>query len=187
MLQIKITEAGQKELQKVDFDIEGALDRIIEFIPKLDLVGLGYIYITDKPINWKKRLNEAFGSYFQKHNNAAAYIEIYIEKLFSHIKSVDSFKLMIPIQNIGLAQTLFHEVGHHVEKTRSHGIKKNKREKFADNYMDKLLLKHLNANAESIEACFKNLEEVADEKGLSKDIIKNMKNGWKKQHQGLIN
>ncbi len=120
------------------------------------------------------------GAYFQKENHTSAYVEIYLSKMFSHLKNPESLKLMIPIQNVGLAQTVFHEVGHHIEKIRSHGIKKNKSEKFAEKYGTDLLSKYLISNADSINSCFRNLEKVAEEKGLSLDIIKKIKNCWEK-------
>ena len=187
MMKIKISEAGSKELNKFDFDIQQSLKNILEYLPKIDLIGLDHIYITDKPEQWKKHLSNAGGAYFEEKNNTPAYIEIYLSEMFSHIKSTESFMLMKPIQNIGLAQTVFHEVGHHIEKTRSHGINKNKREKYAEKYANNLLSKYLTANADSINSCFKYLENVADEKGLSHNIIERMKSGWEKQFKGINN
>jgi hypothetical protein len=187
MVKIEITETGQTELDKIGFNIEESLNKIIVFIPKEDLVDLGHIIVTDKPHQSKKHLDKALGAYSQKHENIAAYIEIYITRLFAHLKSAESLRLMIPLQNIGLAETLFHEVGHHVEKIRSHGINKKTREKFAEKYASRLLSIYLDKNAESIDECFKNLEKIADEKGLSKEIIDKMKAGWKEQFQELSN
>jgi hypothetical protein len=158
MLKIIITETGQKELTKLNFVVEESLDQIIAFIPKLDLIGLGHIFITDKPNQSRKSSADATAAYFQKYENTSAYVEIYLARLYSHVKSAESFSLMIPLQMVGLAEALFHEVGHHVEKTRSHGIKKKTREKFAEKYANELLSKYLADNAQSIDACFENSE-----------------------------
>ncbi len=152
MVKIEISETGQTELEKIGFNIEESLDQIMEFIPKSDLVNLGHIIVTDEPRQWKKRSDKTVGAYFQKHENTKAYIEIYISRLFAHLKSAESLRLMIPLQNVGLAQTLFHEVGHHVEKIRSHGINKKTREKFAEKYSNKLLSVYLASSAESIDS-----------------------------------
>ena len=187
MLTVKITEAGQKKIDNLKFDIEESLNRIIEFVPKMDLIGLKYIYVTDEPGEWKKHLANASGAYFQKTKNAPAYIEMYLSRLFGHINSAESSMLMVPFQNIGLAQTLFHEVGHHVEKTRSHGISKKKRETFAKKYEQTHLSKYLSANVDSINSCFQDLEKIAEEKGLSQEILKKMKDGWETQYNNLCN
>jgi hypothetical protein len=185
MLKIKISEIGKKESKKLNFDVEKYLVKIIEYIPKTDLIGLEHIYITDLPHQWKKHLDTAAGAYFQKHKSTSAYIEIYLSRMFSHIKSAESMNRMIPIQNVGLARTVFHEVGHHIEKTRSHRIKKNKSENFADNYAKDLLSKYQIGNADSINLCFENLEKIAGEKGLSIEIIERMKKGWEEEFKSI--
>jgi len=81
MLRIKITESGHKRLEELQFDIEEALNGIIEFIPKLDLIGLSHISVTDIPAEWKDHLKNASGAYFQKTKNNPAYIEIYLSKI----------------------------------------------------------------------------------------------------------
>ncbi len=184
---MEISETGQKESERLDFDVEKSLTKIIEYIPKIDLIGLERIYITDKPGEWKKHLDKAAGAYFQKQKGTSAYIEIYLSRLFNHVKSAESMNLMTPLQNVGLARTIFHEIGHHIEKTKSHGVKKNKSEKFAHNYANDLLSKYLIANADSINSCFENLRRIADEKGLSLKIIERMKEGWEKQLRSLNN
>jgi hypothetical protein len=187
MFKIRISESGREELNMLDFDIELHLTRIIEFVPKTDQIGLDHIYIMDKPKQLKKHSSNARGAYFKKGNKSSTYIELYLSNLFNHIKNPESFKLMIPIQNIGLAEVIFHEVGHHVEKIRSHGISKEKREKWAEKYGGNLLSKYLVANKDSINSCFKHLVNVAEEKGLSLEIIEQMKTGWERQIKSIIN
>ena len=177
MLTIKIIETGRKEIKKLGTDIEESINKIIEFIPKANLNGLDYIYVTDEPMEWKKHLANAAGAYFQKSKDAPAYIEIYLSRLFRNISSAESSQLMVPLRNIGIALAVFHEIGHHVEKTKSHGIKKNNRERYAENYEKKLMAKYLFANADSINSCFQNLEKVGNEKGLSQEILRKMKVG----------
>ena len=185
MLKIKISDACRKELNKFNFDVEKPLSEIIKYIPRLDLIGLDFIYVTDKPEHSKKHLSNALGIYFQKQNNSPAYVEIYLSRIFGHINSAEHMKLIMPILNIGLAHTVFHEVGHHFHTTKSHGIKKSKREQFADHYANNLLSKYLVANTDSINSCFENLEEIADQTGLSHEKIEQIKKGWEKQFNDI--
>lgn len=185
MLKIEITQTGRKEIERLQINIEESLKRIIQFIPKSDLIGLGCIYVSDEPGQWKEHLADALGAYFQKFNNIPAYIEIYLSRLFSHIRNAESLRLIIPIQDIGIAHTIFHEVGHHVEKSKKHGIKKSDRERFAENYVQRLMAEYLSANAGTINSCFLNLEKIAGEKGLSEEVLRKMKDGWKAQFRGL--
>jgi len=66
MIKTIISEAGKRELNRLDFEIDTVLAKAIEYVPNEELL----------------------------------------------------------IQYVGIAQTVFHEVGHHVERIRSHGIKK---------------------------------------------------------------
>lgn len=186
MPKVVITEKGKSELSFLNFDVEGLIDQIIKKIPTSDLKGLGHIYVTDLPKKSGTSPKTVSGAYFQKHKNTPAFIEIYLKNLFGHIKNTESMNLILPIQSLGLAHTLFHEVGHHVRHTRSHGIKKTKSESFAESYANQLLNGYISDNAASINACFENLDKVADEKGLSKEIINNMRDGWEKQYQTTV-
>jgi len=181
-----ISENGKQELNRLDLDIETVIAKILEYIPKMDLIGLDHIAIHDLPEQWKKHLAEARASYYEKQAVNSAYIELYLKRMFKHIKSVDSLKLMFPIQCVGIAQTVFHEVGHHVERTRSHGIKKREKEEYADSYAKKLLNKYILDNAESINNCFNHLEKIAIEKGLSLEKLRQMRSGWEKQYSATL-
>ena len=110
MIKIILSETGKNESERLNFDIEKSVNKIIEYIPKTDLIGLERIYITDTPHRWKKHLDKAAGAYFEKHVSRPAYIEVYLSKMFSHVKGAESMNLMMPLQAVGLAQTIFHEV-----------------------------------------------------------------------------
>lgn len=178
-LNIKITAGGRTELERLDFDIEKSIQGIIEYVPKVDFKGISYILVTDLPLVKKGKRKSAQASYKKKHGINPAYIEVYLKNLFSHIRSVESFKLMAPIQEHGLAWALFHEIGHHVRVSKSHGVKTKKSEAFADNYADMIMQKFILKTSNSVKDCFTHLESVAEEKGLTMDTIKNMKRGWK--------
>jgi len=187
MVKIIISEKGKEELNRLCLDIENILHQILELIPKVDLIGLNHIYVTDLPENLKKRSANSLGAYYKKQNNQPAFIELYLKKLFAHIRTSDSMNQMLPIQTRGLAATLFHEVGHHIEHTRSHGIKKNQKESFASGYAKNLLNPYLIRNAEAIGKCFDDLESLAESKGLSLEVIRNMKAGWEREYKQALN
>lgn len=186
MPKVVITENGKSELSFLNFDVEDLINQIIEQIPASDLKGISHIYVNDLPKKDGNNLKANHGAYYQKYKNAPAYIEIYLKNLFGHIRNTESMNLMLPIQSVGLAHIIFHEVGHHVQHTKSHVIKKKKREAFAESYANRLLDEYILDKSDDINACFDNLENVADEKGLSKEIIKNMRDGWDKQYQKAL-
>ena len=187
MLKVVITEKGQAELSFLNFDVEKMIDQIMKKIPLSDLKGISHIYVTDLPKKNGSKPKTTTGSYFQKFKGKPAYIEIYLKNLFKHINNPESMNLMLPIQSQGLAHTIFHEVGHHVKHTKSHGIKKSKNESFAGSYAMKLFGAYILDCADDINNCFDNLEKIVNEKGLSREIVKNMRAGWDKQYQAEIN
>ena len=187
MVRIIVSDKGKQEANRLNFDIEAAIVKIVQYAPKRDLIGLDRIFITDLPEQWRKLLSNARASYFERQRNRPPHIELYLKRIFSHIKSAESLSQMLPIQYIGIAQTIFHEVGHHVERTRSHGIKKNKRENYAGSYAKGLLNDYILDNANSINSCFDHLEAVADERRLSFDILADMKAGWERQYKAALN
>ena len=179
LLNIKITAGGKAESERLDLDIEKSIQGIIEYVPKLDFKGISYILVTDLPLIKKGKRKNAKASYIKKNGINPAYIEVYLKNLFSHVGSVESFKLMVPIQEHGLAWALFHEIGHHVRVSKSHSVKSTKSETFANNYADMVMQKLILKTSDSVKDCFTHLESIAETKGLKMDTIKNMKRGWR--------
>jgi len=186
MPKVVITEKGQAELTFLNFDVEKAIFQILKKLSLGDIVGIGHIYVTDLPTKIVSNSTDTSGAYFKKFNDRPAYIEIYLKNLFRHIKGTESMNLMLPIQSQGLAHVIFHEVGHHVKHTKSHGINKSKSESFAETYAKQHFNRYIIDNTAEINACFDNLDKIADERGLSKDIINNMRDGWEKQYQAAV-
>ena len=186
MPKIVVTQNGKTELARIGADILPIINQILGKVPIYDLNGISHIYITDLPTKRNNKHKNSWGAYFQKYGDRQAYIEIYVKNLFGHIKNPDSLQLMIPIQSVGIAQTIYHEVGHHVEHTRSHGIKKHKKESFADSYCNKLLNTYIVCFADQIDNCFDELEKIAEHRGLSIEILQRMKSGWEKQYQSAL-
>ena len=186
MPKVVITEKGQAELTFLNFDVEKVIVQVLKKIPIGDLIGIGHIYVTDLPAKTGNNSTDTSGAYFKKFNETPAYIELYLKNLFRHVKGTESMNLMLPIQSQGLAHVIFHEVGHHVKHTKSHGIKRSKSESFAVSYAKKHFNRCIIDNAAEINACFDNLDKIADERGLSIDIINNMRAGWEKQYQAAV-
>ena len=186
MPKIVITGNGRAELTRLGADIEPIVHQILGKVPSYDLNGISHICITDLPTRRNNKNKNTWGAYFQKYGDRPAYIEIYLKNLFKHIKTSERLQLMLPIQSIGLAQTIFHEVGHHIEHTRSHGVKKPKKESFTDSYCNKLLNSYIICFADQINSCFDGLEKIAVDRGLSIEILQSMRFGWEKQYQSAI-
>lgn len=134
-LNIKITAEGRTELDKLGFDISSSIQGILECVPKFDYKEISYVLVTGSSVKRKGKSIQA--SYIKKHGTNPAHIELYLKNIFAHIHSFESFKLMIPIQEFGLAQALFHEIGHHERVTKSHGVKNINSEIYADKYTEK--------------------------------------------------
>jgi len=184
MIKIVISEKGKKELDRLSFDIELALDKIIAYVPKVDLMGISHIHITDLAEKGNKHLQTARGAYYKKEDNSPAYIELYLMNLFRYVENPKSLETpMLPYQYIGIGYTIFHEIGHHTQTIRSHGIKKKRREGFADSYANKLIDKYVLENADSINSSFIYLEEQSENLKLSEEKMQKMKAGWEKQYQ----
>ncbi len=178
MMKIHITEKGKLELKRLDFDIFNSIQKILKYIPKKHITRIDQIFITDIAINTK-----AGALYVPTYKKEPARIELYLKRLFSHIKHENSFRLMLAIQEIGLAHALYHEIGHHVRATHSHGIKKTKSEKYANSYANKALDRYILNNAQSINSCYDNLVKVADEQNLDFNVINDMRTGWIRHYE----
>jgi hypothetical protein len=116
------------------FNIEKVVEKLLSKVPKEHLIGLETIFIVDK-IRYKKG-NNINGLYWPKDDRRAAFIEIAVKDIY---KDIPKFILYLPfIKDFMMADVLYHEIGHHYQNYK-HGISKNTREKFADNYKTYML------------------------------------------------
>jgi hypothetical protein len=182
-LKIIISEKGKLEIEKLKFNVEKSIHNILRHIPKADLHGISHIVVTDLPANKQYLRNKVMAAYFDKHNNQSAFIEIYFKNHFGHVRSAASFAQMLPIQEIGLAKTIYHEVGHHIRITRTHGINQRKDENFAERYAEEIMANYVIDNAEDINSCFDYLDSIATDQSLSIDILNNMRAGWQRTYK----
>ena len=130
--------------------------------------------------------HNALGAYFKRRGNRPAHIELYVKNLFGHLESAESLRQMLPIQELGLAQTIFHEVGHHVRDIRTHGLKKNRSEYFAKSYTQNILNRYVLDNAKSVNDCIVSLKSIARDRGLSLDVVRNMECGWERSYKKAL-
>lgn len=185
-MKVIITEQGNVELERLKFNIDQSINNLFYHVPKEDIVGISHLLITNTPYKVNGRNMLAQAAYFRKNNDKPAYIEIYLKNLYSHIKSAESFSSMLPIQEYGLAVTIFHEIGHHVRENRTHNIRRGKSEKYASQYAIKREKEYIEKNQSVINVCLENLEVMAQKGQLSDKIIKQLKDGWQRRCQILL-
>ena len=158
---------------------------MLKHVPNRDLVHLSHILVTDLPERKWSRLKGALGAYFRKWNKQPARIEIYLKNIFGN-SSLDYIKYCFPIAEFELAHVLYHEIGHHVEKTRSHGINKKTKELHADRYAEKLEQLLALENAEGIRKCFQFLEKNRDRFKIDEKAMDKMKADWEKAYHMVL-
>lgn len=121
--------------------------RLIDTIPVRYLIGLHSIVLTNSSgLNHQQRhtktksrgkkvaISSALGSYHQAFRGKPATIELFVDNIVNH-----SFRkfLWIPFfRDFAFAQTVFHELGHHLHVTQAREFKE--KEDVADKWARKL-------------------------------------------------
>lgn len=124
--------------RSLSFDFEKNIKFLLDFIPVEHLVGLQEIKVIEySPENKRKT---AYGFYYGKDQGIKnPVIVICVGNLFNKIPKVVFY--FIPfIPRLLLADTLFHEIGHHLQSS-SHGLKKEQWENNANSYARKMTKK----------------------------------------------
>jgi len=184
-VKVVFTEKGETEQNRLGADLRSSIEKILQFVPGADLVGLSQLIITDLPVGRIKN-RKIGGSYHPKHEEIPAYIEIYLKYIYAHLKTSDSFEMVRPIQEVVLTQVVFHEIGHHVRRIRSHGIKASENEGFAEKYALEMMDRYYVENEQSIDDCFDRLEQMVDEGETDREVVKSMRTGWKRNLEDSI-
>ncbi|HEC93382.1 MAG TPA: hypothetical protein ENI51_10390 [Candidatus Atribacteria bacterium] len=185
-MKITVTKNGARELKRLRFDAIQSIREILKYVPPNDLIGLSFISITDLPTRKLKKHEKIAAAYFKGKKGGGAFIEIYICRLFGHINNPENFRKLLPIQEYGLASTIFHEIGHHVREIRTHGVKKSIGEKFADRYAERILRDYIMDNAGKINQCFDFLETMFSKGNIDQKILESMKEGWEKTYKKAL-
>ncbi len=173
-MKIIVTDKGEEELTRLGFDIHSSIKKILNPVPGKDLLQLSHISITDVPSQKDSRRTGALGVYKRKWKNYQACIEISLKNIFPG-SNKNTFNKLLLLKELGLARVLYHEIGHHVEKTLSHGIKKTQREKFAEDYMTKLFKLFLLENKATLKEFFNVLKDNHEKIGLTLEELNEMK------------
>ena len=133
-MRIVISGDAKAELDKLNIDLETMIRKALHYVPSLDRIGISHISVTSEPEDYKEHLKGAVGSYSRKAKNRPAFIALYTKNFSLLRRNRERLSQMIPILEFELADTLFHEFGHHIQHTRSHGIKKKRGEQYAESY-----------------------------------------------------
>ena len=122
-------------------NVYGSVRQLLAVVPEKYLSGLYKVTLTNsgrlrkvrgKLWAGKDRVRpaECRGLYSEGH------VQLLIDQIFCECP--EYFLLFPPLKKFLLAQTLYHEIGHHIHKLESPGYRAN-REPFADEWRDKLM------------------------------------------------
>jgi hypothetical protein len=118
-----------------NLDIEKLLGSYLKQIPVGHLVGLERIVVVDEIAHIKN--TKARGLYHKKDHHEPATIEIALDSVYKGMPKIIYYIPFIP--KFLLANTLYHEIGHHYQTRLTHGIRKTEQEAFAETYTKKML------------------------------------------------
>ena len=141
-----------------------------------------YAFTVPGP-KWKSWLKGAVGSYCRKAKNRPAFIALYTKNFSLLRRNRQRLSQMIPVLEFVLADTLFHEFGHHIQHTRSHGIKKKRGEQYAESYRSRLISTYVLATADDVNKCFDDVERTTESNSLALDRIRKFRQGWNKEYE----
>jgi hypothetical protein len=74
-MKINIMETGKRELAKLDLDVEECQYQVTSFIPKPDLIGMGHIFTTGKPVQISTHAHRAW--YAEAHLKGPELTEVW--------------------------------------------------------------------------------------------------------------
>ncbi len=182
-MRIVISDDAKAELDRLNLDLETMIQNLLNYVPSLDRIGVSHIYVTPEPEDSKDQQKRPLGVYYRKRENRSAFIGLYTKNFSILRQNRETVSQAIPILDLGLAATLFHEFGHHVQHTRSHGIKKRGEEQYAESYRGPLMSSYALARAEDLNKCFDELERTTESNSLVLDWIRKIRQGWNKEYE----
>jgi hypothetical protein len=121
--------------------VSGSVRQLLAVVPEKYLSGLYKVTLTNSGRMHKVRGKMFAGKYRVRPADcrglyADGHIRLLIDQIFCECP--EYFLLFPPLKKFLLAQTLYHEIGHHIHKLESPGYRVN-RETFADEWRDKLM------------------------------------------------
>lgn len=124
---------------------------MLAVIPKQDIVGIREIGFVDSYSNPKTR-DDALGRYLRGMKGRDAAIEISIPNILKEKIPEFDFAKYPEVAALLLSQVVFHEFGHHVHTFKRHGVKKIRREDFAEKYTAACYYRYLSSRKTKILA-----------------------------------
>ena len=119
----------------VSLGLEKHLRELLKHVPPEHLIGLERITVID---SMSRKNRNARGTYQPAYDNRRATIQISVDNIFG---GLPRWLLFVPaVVQFTLAQTLFHEIGHHHEARLLHGTSKADRERAAERYKSKMVV-----------------------------------------------
>lgn len=129
-LDIKI-EIEKDVLRKFPFDFENNVKVLLRTVPTEHLTQLNKIEIVN--FSPQRKQKQSYGFYYGKREGVdTPTIIICVANLFGNMPKI-IFYILPFIPRFLLADTLYHEIGHHYQRI-THGIKKEYWEKDANSY-----------------------------------------------------
>ena len=122
-------------------NVSGSVRQLLAVVPEKYLSGLHKVTLTNSGRLRKVRGKLWSGKYRVRPADcrglySEGHVQLLIDQIFCECP--EYFLLFPPVKKFLLAQTLYHEIGHHIHKLESPGYRAN-REPFADEWRDKLL------------------------------------------------
>ena len=162
------------------------VQNVLASIPSEDVAGIASIYVTAAPETHRQHQRGAPGAYYPKHSQRPAYIAVYLKNLFGPVSNSPLAGHLLPILEWGLAQTIFHEIGHHQQHIRSHGVTKRTQEGYADAYAKERMRNYLRENTDRIHGCFERIQTLAKSREVSLAAIEKIQAEWEAEYRKLI-
>lgn len=120
--------------KRINLNFKKTIENLLKFVPPEHLYKINKIIVTDKSNEGKVR--DVAGLYYGYQNSQEIDIVLCVSGMFYKMPRV--FFILLPIiPKLLLANTLFHEIGHHVQRM-GHGYKKERWESSADQYSKEL-------------------------------------------------
>ncbi len=134
------------------FNPKASVERLLAGISKEYISGLATVVLRDsnslnhdrrRAKNWsrgkKVRMQECLGLYHEAWKGEPAWIEIFVDNTLPSNKDSSVFRFLIKfsfMQDVIISKALYHEIGHHIHKTRAPEY--GERERIADQWQKKL-------------------------------------------------